>query len=391
MCFDAPAYGDACRPSDQEGVLMSRGKHEKKNEPKVSKTESRESREDGQEQAVTEEPEERRGCGCGLGIFAGLVFFVALCVALVIGGFVLWVMYGEEGDGRADSAGQQTEAAEKKEIQTVTVDVSRKWSVPEKAFGGTNGYGRFISDNVKNKVSADKIASEMGIDEKTEDQGEKTRIEAVQRFLDGLYYESDKDEGLRNGDKITVYIRSKEEPDEIEREANIVIHGIGEHKSVTVKGLASKLSYNEVNEDKDLISAAVKAAKKEIKASKKGHHKKIFADEKKYDVRFEVYGVYLAKPYDPSRDDAIVVMMRLIHKYPDKKYVYWTKEGDDVYQYEMCHFMGLDSKTDEDDVKKGMIYDMYKYRNKVDDGFKWYRETMDQKSKYYLQQLSYAG
>jgi hypothetical protein len=135
----------------------------------------------------------------------------------------------------------------------------------------------------------------------------------------------------------------------------------------------------------------VKAAKKRIKESRKGHHKVLFANEEKYDVRFDVYGVYVAKPYDPSRDDAIVVVMRLIHKYPDDRYIYWNKEGDDVYQYEMCHFMGLDSNTTEEEIKEGMKYDMYKFRNKVDSGYKWYREEMDQKSKYYLQQLTYNG
>ena len=45
----------------------------------------------------------------------------------------------------------------------------------------------------------------------------------------------------------------------------------------------------------------------------------------------------------------------------------------------------------EEEIKEGMKYDMYKFRNKVDKGYKWYREEMDQKSKYYLQQLSYNG
>ncbi|MBQ3281250.1 MAG: hypothetical protein IJH41_02470 [Eubacterium sp.] len=332
--------------------------------------------------------EKKRGRGCF--IFAGILFFIALCVALVLGGFIMWVMYGEEGDGKSDSS-TKTEETEKKEIQTVTVDVSKKWSVPSEAFDGTNGYGRFVSDNVKNKVSLSSIRSEMGIDEKTKEPSEKKRIEAVKRFLDGLYYECDKDEGLSNGDDVTVYIRSKEEPAEIESEANIVINGIGEHKNVTVSGLAVKLTYNEVNGRDDLLKAAVKTAKKKIKKADGGHHKKIFADEDKYDVRFEVYGIYLAKPYDPSRDDGLVVMMRLIHKYPDKKYIYWTKEGDDVYQYEMCHFMGLDSNTTVEDIEEDMVYDMFKYRNKVDEGFTWYREEMDQKSKYYLQQLTYNG
>jgi len=335
---------------------------------------------------VKKKKKERRGCS----VIAWILFFIAVCVALVIGGCIMWIMYGEEGDGKADSS-TQTEEAEKKEIQTVTVDVSKKWSVPSEAFDGANGYGRFVSDNVKNKVSLSRVVSEMGIDENTKDAGEKKRIEAVERFLDGLYYECDKDEGLSNGDKVTVYIRSKEEPAEIESEANIVINGIGEHKNVTVSGLAVKLTYNEVNGRDDLINAAVKTAKKLIKKADGGHHKKIFADEEKYDVRLEVYGVYLAKPYDPSRDDGIVVIMRLIHKYPDKKYIYWSKEGDDVYQYEMCHFMGLDSNTTVEDIENEMLYDMFKYRNKVNDGFTWYRESMDQKSKYYLQQLSYNG
>lgn len=335
---------------------------------------------------VKKEKTEKRGCS----IFAWILFFIALCVALVIGGFILWVLYGEEGDGKADTSAQQ-EVQEEKKSQTVTVDVSKKWSVPNEAFQGTNGYGRFASDNVKNKVDKSVIISEMGIDEKTKEASEKNRIETLTRFLDGLYYECDKDEGLSNGDEVTVYIRSKEDPSEIESSANIEIHGIGEHKKVTVSGLASKLSYNEINGREDLIKAAVKAAKKRIKESRKGHHKVLFANEEKYDVRFDVYGVYVAKPYDPSRDDAIVVVMRLIHKYPDDRYIYWNKEGDDVYQYEMCHFMGLDSNTTEEEIKEGMKYDMYKFRNKVDKGYKWYREEMDQKSKYYLQQLSYNG
>ena len=360
-----------------EGNLMgSEGKHEKEKQKKSKKEK--------------EEQEERRGCGCWLGAFAGFLIFVTLCVALVIGGAIMWIMYGEEGDGKADNP-QQTEEVEKKQAQTATVNVAKKWSVPNEAFDGTNGYGRFVSDNVKNKINREKIISDMGIDEKDADPGEKKRIEALDRFLDGLYYECDKDERLSNGDKVTVYIRSREEPDEIEDEAGIIINGIGEHKNVTVDGLAVKLTYNEINGRDDLINAAVKAAKKKIKKADGGHHKKIFADKDKYDVRFEVYGVYVAKPYDPSRDDGLVVMMRLIHKYPDKKYVYWNKEGDDVYQYEMCHFMGLDSNTTAEDIEKGMQYDMFKYRNKVDEGFTWYREEMDQKSKYYLQQLTYNG
>lgn len=328
---------------------------------------------------------EKRGCG----IFAWILFIIALCVALTIGGFILWVLYGEEGDGKADTSTEQ-ETQEEKQQQTVTVDVSKKWSVPNEAFQGSNGYGRFASDNVKNKVSVSRVASDMGIDEKTKDPAEKKRLDAVERFLDGLYYESDKDEKLSNGDEITVYIRSKEDPAEIEDEANIVIHGIGEHKNVTVAGLAVKLTYNEVNGREDLIEAAVAAAKSKIKSAEGGHHGKIFGNEEKYDVRMNVYGVYLLKCSDPSRDDGIMVCMRLIHKYPDNKYIYWTKEGDDVYQYEMCHFMGLDSNTTAKDIKKGMKYDMYKYQNKVTEGFNWYRNDLEDKATYSMQQLSYS-
>ena len=77
---------------------------------------------------VKKEKTEKRGCS----IFAWILFFIALCVALVIGGFILWVLYGEEGDGKADTSAQQ-EVQEEKKSQTVTVDVSKKWSVPNEA------------------------------------------------------------------------------------------------------------------------------------------------------------------------------------------------------------------------------------------------------------------
>ena len=51
--------------------------------------------------------------------------------------------------------------------------------------------------------------------------------------------------------------------------------------------------------------------------------------------------------------------------------------------------MGLDSNTTAEDIEEGMMYDMYKFQNNVSKGFDWYREDMDQKSKYYLQQLTY--
>ena len=76
--------------------------------------------------------------GSGISFFAKFLLVVAIIVAMIIGGFILWVLYGEEGDGKADTSQQKTEKAE---VQTedVVVDVSKNWSVPNDAFKGTNG------------------------------------------------------------------------------------------------------------------------------------------------------------------------------------------------------------------------------------------------------------
>ena len=51
---------------------------------------------------VKKKKKERRGCS----VIAWILFFIAVCVALVIGGCIMWIMYGEEGDGKADSSTQ---------------------------------------------------------------------------------------------------------------------------------------------------------------------------------------------------------------------------------------------------------------------------------------------
>ena len=80
----------------------------------------------------------------GLGIFAIFLLIVAIIIGMVIGGFILWVYYGEEGDGKADDSGATTTETVKK-TESVTIDVSSSWSVPGKAFKGSIGYGKFVS------------------------------------------------------------------------------------------------------------------------------------------------------------------------------------------------------------------------------------------------------
>ena len=135
--------------------------------------------------------------------------------------------------------------------------MSKSWSVPNEAFAGSNGFGKFVSKNVKNTVNLSKIISEMGIDENTKDAAEKNRIETIRMFLDGLYYEADKTENLSNGDTIDVYIRSTEDPEEIENAATVIINGIGEHKKITVAGLVEKFTYGELAGRQDLLEAMV--------------------------------------------------------------------------------------------------------------------------------------
>lgn len=327
--------------------------------------------------------------GSALGFFAKFLLVIAIIVALFIGGFILWVLYGEEGDGKAEDA-PQTDTVETEEVTTVTVDVSKNWSVPNAAFKGSNGYGTFVSKNVKNKVSRSKIISEMGIDENTKDAGEKKRIETLKMFLDGLYYEADKTDNLSNGDTIDVYIRSTEDPAEIEENAKIVINGIGEHKKVTVAGLTEKFTYGELAQRKDLLDALVSAGKKKVKASDEGHHKEIFEDEEKYDTEFTLYGMYFAQPQDKSCDDDVVLIYRIKSTYPDDNYVYWNKDGDLVFTYEMCHFDNINKDTTVNDIKKGVKYDAFRYQDKASEVFQWYKENLDSSTTYYLQQMSYS-
>lgn len=326
--------------------------------------------------------------GSGISFFAKFLLVVAIIVAMIIGGFILWVLYGEEGDGKADTSQQKTEKAE---VQTedVVVDVSKNWSVPNDAFKGTNGYGKFVSKKVKNNISRSKIFSEMGIDENTKDAAEKNRMEAVRMFLDGLYYEADKTQDLSNGDTVDVYIRSTEDPEEIEDTAHIIINGIGEHKKVTVAGLAEKFTYSELAQRQDLLDELVKRGKQKVRASGDGNHKYIFGEEEKYDTELTLYGLYFAQPQDRSCDDHIVLIYRLKSRYPDDKYVYWTKEGDWVFTYEMCHFEGINKDTTVDDIKKGVVYDSFRYQDKASEVFQWYKDNLDTDTTYYLQQMSY--
>lgn len=326
----------------------------------------------------------------GWSFFAKFILVMWILVALFLGGFVLWVFYGEEGDGRAENTPGNTAESEKK-VESVTIDVSKNWSVTDKAFKGSNGYGKFVSKNVKNKVSLSKILSEMGIDENTKDKGEKNRIETVKMFLDGLYYESDKTENLSNGDEIEVYIRSTEDPEEIENSADVIINGIGEHKKVTVSGLTEKFSYGELAGRQDLLEAMVEAGKKAVKESDAGHHKEIFGDEKKYETEFTLYGLYFAQPQDRSADDHMVLIYRLKSKYPDDKYAYWSKEGDWVFTYEMVHCENVNKETTVDDIKKNTKYDSFRYQDKASEIFQWYKDNLDKDTTYYLQQMSYQG
>lgn len=326
----------------------------------------------------------------GISFFAKFLIVVAVIVFLIIGGFVLWVFYGEEGDGKADTSAQKS-TEETKTVKNATIDVSKKWSVPNSAFKGSNGYGKFVSKGVKNKINKTKLYADMGIDENTKEDSEKNRIEAVQRFLDGLYYEADKTENLSNGDTIKVYIRSTEDPAEIEDEANVIINGVGESKKVTVAGLLEKFSYNELAQRTDLLEALSEAAEEQVRKSKDGHHTEIFADEDKYNVELELYGIYFAQPQDRSCNDHAVVIYRLKSTYPDSDYVYWNKDGDLVFTYEMCHFENLNKETTAEDIRKGMKYDAFRYQDKASEIWTWYKENLDEDTTYYLQQMSYRG
>ena len=327
--------------------------------------------------------------GSAIGFFAKFLLVIAIMVALFIGGFVLWVLYGEEGDGQADNApqdnGNPTEVA-----KVVTVDISKDWSVPNGAFKGSNGYGAFVSKNVKNGVSRSDILSEMGIEENTKDAGEQKRIDALNMFLDGIYYEADKTDQLSNGDTIDVYIRSTEDPAEIEESAGIEIKGVGEHKKVTVAGLAEKFTYGELAGRKDLLDALVSTGKQKVREADEGHHKEIFGDEEKYDTELILYGLYFAQPQDKSCNDDIVLIYRIKSTYPDKNYVYWNKDGDLVFTYEMCHFDNINKDTTVDDIKKGVKYDAFRYQDKASEAFQWYKENLDSSTTYYLQQMSYS-
>ena len=325
----------------------------------------------------------------GLRFFAIFLLIVALMIALFIGGFILWVFYGEEGDGKADTSKQATRE-ETQEVKNVTVNVAASWSVPDKAFKGSNGYGKFVSKGVKNKIDKDVIFSSMGIDSKTKKESEKTRKEAVERFLDGLYYECDKTENLSNGDTVKVYIRSTEDPDEIEQEAKITINGVGEHKNVTVSGLTEKFSYSELAQRTDLLQALSETAAKKIRESDEGNKSKIFADEDRYEVEFTLYGIYFAQPQDKSCDDDVVVIYRLKSTYPDSNYGYWQKDGDLVITYEMCHYKDINKDTTVDDIKKGLVYDAFRYQDKASEIFSWYKDNLDTDTTYYLQQMSYT-
>lgn len=325
-----------------------------------------------------------------VGFFAKFLLIVALVVALFIGGFVLWVFYGEDGDGKADTSKQAT-PQETKEEKNATVNVADHWSVPQKAFEGTNGYGKFVSKNVKNKIDRDVIYSSMGIDKKSKKESDQKRVDAVKRFLDGLYYECDKEKDLSNGDTVKVYIRSTEDPEEIEEEAEITINGVGEHKNVTVSGLTEKFTYNELANRTDLLQALSETAEKRVRESDDGNHTRIFADEDRYEVELDLYGIYFAQPQDRSYDDDIVVIYRLKSTYPDSNYSYWTKDGDVVFTYEMCHFNNINKDTTVDDIKKGLVYDAFRYQDRASEIWTWYKDNLDENTTYYLQQMSYRG
>ena len=328
--------------------------------------------------------------GSIVGCFAKFLLVVALAVALFIGGFVLWVFYGEDGDGKADTSKQAT-PQEVEEEKNAVVNVAANWSVPKAAFKGTNGYGKFVSKNVKNKIDRDVIYSSMGIDKKSKKDSDQKRVDAVKRFLDGLYYECDKEKNLTNGDTVKVYIRSTEDPEDIEDEAGITINGIGEHKNVTVSGLTEKFTYNELANRTDLLQALSETAEKKVRESEDGNHTKIFADEDKYEVELDLYGIYFAQPQDREYDDDIVVIYRLKSTYPDSNYGYWTKEGDPVFTYEMCHFNNINKDTTVDDIKKNLVYDAFRYQDKASEIWTWYKDNLDENTTYYLQQMSYRG
>lgn len=327
--------------------------------------------------------------GSFIGFAAKFLLIVAIMVALFIGGFVLWVFYGEEGDGKADTSEQKTEE-EAQVIEDAVIDVSKNWSVPDAAFKGSNGYGKFVSGGVKNKISRKRIFSSMGLEESTKDPAEIKRIEAVKTFLDGLYYEADKTENLSNGDTIKVYIRSTEDPEDIEEEAKVQIDGVGEHKNVTVSGLTEKFSLYELTDRKDLLDALVSEGKKKVRSSEDGHYNEIFGDEEKYDAELTLYSMYFAQPQDKSCDDHIVLVYRVKSRYPDDNYVYWNKEGDWVYTYAACHYEDINKDTTVKDIKGGVKYDMFRYQDKASEIFQWYKDNLDDDTTYYLVQVPYS-
>lgn len=320
-----------------------------------------------------------------ISVLGVIVVILAMIVVLTLGGFFLWVMYGNDSDKGKDRS--QTSSQQTQKQETAVLNVAADWSVPRAAFQGSNGSGVFVETKVQNSIDTQMLYENMGIYEDSKSDDDKDRIKAVKRFIKGLYYEADIDSGLSNGDTVVVTINSKEDVGEIESEAGIEIKGVGESKEVTVSGLVDKLSVNEMYGRQDLIQAAKEAAESAVRSSTEGNHKEIFQQESKYRVSLQYYGTYFAEPENDAAPDSLIVIYRMTSIYPDRNYSRWTKDGDYVYTYEMAHFEGVNKETTADDVKNGMKYDTYMYDDQAYDVLQWYKENTNADTGYTIQKI----
>ena len=316
---------------------------------------------------------------------AAIVIVLALVVIITITAFLLWVMYGNDKDkGKEENASTGTGT---EQVETAKLDVSADWSIPKKAFRGGNGSGRFVQKRVKNNIDTQMLFENMGVDEETATGKEKQRVNAVKRFIKGLYYDADVDRDLSNGDTIIVTIKSKENEVETEKAAGIEIEGVGASKEVTVSGLAEKLTVNDMYSRSDLLQAAKETAEEVIRNSEEGDLKEIFGNESRYNVSFQYYGTYFAKAENDDADDALIVLYRLSSTYPDSGYYAWNSDGDYVNTYQMTHFSGVNKDTSVSDIESGMKYDSFRYENEANDVLEYYRQNLDPSSTYTVQQI----
>ena len=101
--------------------------------------------------------------------------------------------------------------------------------------------------------------------------------------------------------------------------------------------------------------------------------------------------MYFAQPQDKSCDDHMVLIYRIKSTYPDDNYIYWNKEGDLVFTYEMVHFENINKDTTVKDIKKRTKYDSFRYQDKASEVFQWYKDNLDSDTTYYLQTMPYQG